>query len=79
MASNITNVHTTNKMTNDLHAENAIIEAIRLLSDINVPLNEITVPMEATALLQDDDHDNALERIQSQFNRMLLRGGFNQV
>jgi transcriptional regulator of aromatic amino acid metabolism len=68
-----------NTMTNDLPAENAIIEAIRLLSDINVPLNEITVPMEATALLQDDDHDNALERIQSQFNRMLLRGGFNQV
>ena len=46
---------------------------------MEVPLNEITVPMKAATLLQEDDSDNALERIQSQFSKMLLRGGFNQV
>jgi transcriptional regulator of aromatic amino acid metabolism len=66
-------------MKDDLPAENAILDAIRLLSEMEVPLNEITVPMKAATLLQGDDSDNALERIQSQFSKMLLRGGFNQV
>lgn len=66
-------------MKDDLQAENAILEAIRLLGEMDVPLNEITVPMKAAALLQADDSDNTLERVQSQFNNMLLRGGLHHV
>jgi hypothetical protein len=42
---------------------------------MHVQLNEVTVPMKAAAILQDiEPCENSLERIQSQLNRMLLRG-----
>ena len=62
-------------MKNDEQAESAILEAIRSLTEMHVQLNEVTVPMKAAAILQDiEPCENALERIQSQLNRMLLRG-----
>jgi hypothetical protein len=62
-------------MQNDEQAEKSILEAIRALTEMNVQLNEVTVPMKAAAILQDcEPCDDALERIQSQLNRMLLRG-----
>ena len=62
-------------MQNDEQAEQAILEAVRLLTEMYVQLNEVTVPMKAAAILQDSELcDDALERIQSQMNRMLLRG-----
>jgi uncharacterized protein Yka (UPF0111/DUF47 family) len=62
-------------MQNDEQAESAILEAIRSLTEMHVQLNEVTVPMKAAAILQDiEPCENALERIQSQLNRMLLRG-----
>jgi uncharacterized protein Yka (UPF0111/DUF47 family) len=62
-------------MENDEQAESAILEAIRSLTEMHVQLNEVTVPMKAAAILQDiEPCENALERIQSQLNRMLLRG-----
>ena len=62
-------------MENDEQAESAILEAIRSLTEMHVQLNEVTVPMKAAAILQDiEPCENGLERIQSQLNRMLLRG-----
>ena len=62
-------------MQNDEQAEQAILEAVRLLTEMHVQLNEVTVPMKAAAILQDGEScKDALERIQSQMNRMLLRG-----
>ena len=62
-------------MQNDELAEKSIIEAVRTLTEMHVQLNEVTVPMKAAAIFQDSEHcDDALERIQSQMNRMLLRG-----
>jgi hypothetical protein len=62
-------------MQNDEQAEKAILEAVRTLTEMYVQLNEVTVPMKAAAILQDSELcDDALERIQSQMNRMLLRG-----
>ena len=62
-------------MQNDEQAEKSIIEAVRLLTEMHVQLNEVTVPMKAAAILQDSEPcEDALERIQSQMNRMLLRG-----
>jgi hypothetical protein len=62
-------------MQNDEQAESAILEAIRSLTEMHVQLNEVTVPMKAAAILQDiEPCENALERIQSQLNGMLLRG-----
>jgi hypothetical protein len=62
-------------MQNDEQAESAILEAILSLTEMHVQLNEVTVPMKAAAILQDiEPCENALERIQSQLNRMLLRG-----
>ena len=62
-------------MENDEQAESAILEAIRSLTEMHVQLNEVTVPMKAAAILQDiEPCENSLERIQSQLNRMLLRG-----
>ena len=62
-------------MQNDEQAEKSILEAVRSLTEMHVQLNEVTVPMKAAAILQDSEHcDDALERIQSQMNRMLLRG-----
>ncbi|MCX7075470.1 MAG: hypothetical protein NTZ45_01660 [Methylococcales bacterium] len=41
---------------------------------MHVQLNEVTVPMKAAAILQGSEScEDALERIQSQMNRMLLR------
>ena len=62
-------------MQNDEQAEKAILEAVRILTEMYVQLNEVTVPMKAAAILQDSEPcEDALERIQSQMNRMLLRG-----
>ncbi len=62
-------------MENDEQAESAILEAIRSLTEMHVQLNEVTVPMKAAAILQDIELcENSLERIQTQLNRMLLRG-----
>ena len=62
-------------MQNDEQAEKAILEAVRILTEMYVQLNEVTVPMKAAAILQDSEHcDDAIERIKSQMNRMLLRG-----
>ena len=62
-------------MQNDEQAEKAILEAVRTLTEMYVQLNDVTVPMKAAAILQDSELcDDALERIQSQMNRMLLRG-----
>ena len=59
-------------MQND---EQAILDAVHTLTDMYVKLNEVKVPMKQAAILQDSEHcDDALERIQSQMNRMLLRG-----
>ena len=41
-------------MKDDLPAENAILDAIRLLSEMEVPLNEITVPMKAAMFAFED-------------------------
>jgi hypothetical protein len=62
-------------MKNDEQAEKSILEAVRALTEMQVPTNEVTVPMKAAAILQDfEPCEDALERIQSQMNRMLLRG-----
>ncbi len=62
-------------MKNDEQAEKSILEAIRLLTEMQVPTNEVTIPMKAAAILQDcETCDDALERIQSQMNKMVLRG-----
>ena len=62
-------------MQNDEQAEKSILEAVRVLTEMNVQLNEVTVPMKAAAILQDSEPcEDALEQIQSQMNRMLLRG-----
>ena len=61
-------------MPKDLQAENAILEAIRILSTMGVPLNEITVPMKAVDILNKNRlNENALERVQSHINLMLQR------
>jgi hypothetical protein len=61
-------------MQNDLQAENAILEAIRILSTMGVQLNEITVPMKAVDILNKNGlNENALERVQSHINLMLQR------
>lgn len=65
-------------MQNDEKAESAILEAIRSLTEMFVQLNEVTVPMKAAAILQESDPcEEALERVQLQLNRMLLRGRLN--
>jgi hypothetical protein len=62
-------------MQNDEQAEKSILEAVRVLTEMQVTTNEVTVPMKAAAILQDiEPCENALERIQSQMNRMLVRG-----
>jgi len=62
-------------MQNDEQAEKSILEAVRILTEMYVQLNEVTVPMKAAAILQDSEHcDDAIERIKAQMNRMLLRG-----
>ena len=62
-------------MQNDEQAEKSILEAVRVLTEMHVQLNEVTVPMKAAAILQDSEHcDDAIERIKAQMNRMLLRG-----
>jgi hypothetical protein len=62
-------------MQNDEQAEKSILEAVRVLTEMQVPTNEVTVPMKAAAILQDiEPCENALERIQSQLNKMLLCG-----
>jgi hypothetical protein len=46
---------------------------------MGVQLNEVTVPMKASYFLQQESesHDEALDRIKSQMNRMIIRGRFN--
>jgi len=62
-------------MQNDEQAEKSILEAVRVLTKMNVQINEVTVPTKAAGILQDyEPCEDALERIQSQMNRMLLRG-----
>ena len=59
-------------MPNDLQAENAILEAIRILSSMGVQLNEITVPMKAVDILNKNGLcDNALARVQFHISEML--------
>jgi hypothetical protein len=59
-------------MHNDLSVESAILEAIRTLSKMDVPLNEITVPMKAVEILNKIDLcDNTLWRVQYHINQML--------
>ena len=81
MAAQLTNLkicHGVKSMQNDEQAESAILEAIRSLTEMYVQLNEVTVPMKAAAILQESTScEDALERIQSQMNRMLLRGRLN--
>jgi Asp-tRNA(Asn)/Glu-tRNA(Gln) amidotransferase A subunit family amidase len=57
---------------NDNKAENAILEAVRALTEMGVQLNEVTVPMKAADFLQQagEGHDDARDRIQVQMNRM---------
>lgn len=58
----------------DEQAESAILKAISLLSDMEVPLNEVTIPMKAAAILNENGGDEqALARVQSQLNKMLFR------
>ena len=58
----------------DEQAESAILKAISLLSDMEVPLNEVTIPMKAAAILNENEGDEqALARVQSQLNKMLFR------
>ena len=58
----------------DEQAESAILKAISLLSDMEVPLNEVTIPMKAAAILNENEGDEqALARVKSQLNKMLFR------
>jgi hypothetical protein len=70
---------TEDTIQNDEQAENAIIEAVRALTEMGVQLNEVTVPMKAAYFLQQagESNDNARHRIQVQMNRMIMRGRFN--
>jgi hypothetical protein len=70
---------TEDTIQNDEQAENAIIEAVRALTEMGVQLNEVTVPMKAAYFLQQagESNDNARDRIQVQMNRMIMRGRFN--
>jgi hypothetical protein len=40
-------------MQNDEQLEKSILEAIRLLTEMQVPTNEVTAPMKGSAILQD--------------------------
>ena len=70
---------TEDTIQNDEKAENAILQAVRTLTEMGVQLNEVTVPMKASYFIQQESesHDEALERIKVQMNRMIIRGRFN--
>ncbi|MEN9897396.1 MAG: hypothetical protein RLZZ66_1045 [Pseudomonadota bacterium] len=72
-------IMTEETIQNDEKAENAILEAVRALTEMGVQLNEVTVPMKASYFLQQagEAHDDARDRIQAQMNRMIMRGRFN--
>ncbi len=70
---------TEDTIQNDEKAENAILQAVRTLTEMGVQLNEVTVPMKASYFLQQEseNHEEALDRIKVQMNRMIIRGRFN--
>lgn len=60
-------------MHNDKQAEECIVEACRLLSAMQIPLNSITVPDKAITLFNNKFHRaDASERIYNQINTMVI-------
>ncbi|MEN9897135.1 MAG: hypothetical protein RLZZ66_784 [Pseudomonadota bacterium] len=62
-------------MKNDKQAEECIVQAFQELTEIGIPLNSITVPDTAAALLNEQfSSDDASERIYNQINTMIING-----
>jgi hypothetical protein len=62
-------------MNDDKQAENCIVQACEELTDLGIPLNSITVPDKATAILYKKlKSENASERIYNQINTMIING-----
>jgi hypothetical protein len=62
-------------MNNDIQAEQCIVEACQMLATVQIPLNSITVPDTAIAILEKEiNYDDASERIYNQINTMILNG-----
>jgi hypothetical protein len=62
-------------MYNDKQAEQCIVEACQTLTKMQIPLNSVTVPDTAIAILAKEiNYDDASERIYNQINTMILNG-----
>ncbi len=62
-------------MNNDKQAEICIVQACQELIEIGIPLNSITVPDKATAILDKKlNSDDSSERIYTQINTMIING-----
>ncbi len=62
-------------MYNDKQAEECIVDACQTLITMQIPLNSVTVPDTAIAILaKQTTHDDAAERIYNQINTMILNG-----
>ena len=62
-------------MINDKQAEECLIQACQELNAIGIPLNSVTVPDTAVAILHKQLHsDDASERIYNQINTMIING-----
>jgi hypothetical protein len=62
-------------MNNDIQAEHCIVQACQELTDIGIPLNSITVPDKATAILDKIINcDDSSERIYNQIHTMIING-----
>jgi len=62
-------------MYNDKQAEECIVKAFQTLKKMQIPLNSVTVPDTAIAMLEKKiSHDDAVDRIYNQINTMTLNG-----
>ena len=62
-------------MYDDKKSEECIVEACQTLTTMQIPLNSITVPDTAIAVLAKQiSYDDAAERIYNQINTMILNG-----
>lgn len=60
-------------MHNDKQAEQCIMDACQTLTAMQIPLNSVTVPDTAIAILTKiTNYDDASERIYNQINTMIL-------
>ena len=62
-------------MNNDMQAERCIFKVCQMLTTVKIPLNSVTIPDTAIALLAKEiNYYDASERIYNQINTMILNG-----